>query len=79
MRYRKTIRQSLDAINRPDVDERHAEAMIRLEHSTLDHLSREDFRRECEIAADAPDTVWFDRVGTWPQQAVHQELSGQAL
>lgn len=55
MRYQKTIRQSLAAINRPDVDARHAEAMIRLEHSTLDHLSREDFRRECEIAAACVD------------------------
>lgn len=53
--YADTIRQSLAAIGRTDVDPRHAEAFIRLEHSTLDSLSRERFRTECDIAAACVD------------------------
>lgn len=39
----------------------------------------EKIAEEFGIDADAPDDVWFDRVGTWPQQAVHEELSGRVL
>ena len=53
--YRNIIKKSLAAINRTDIDPRHAEAYIRLEHSTLDGLSAEKFRQECEIAAACVD------------------------
>ena len=33
-------------------DPRHIEAYMRLQYGTLDHLSREDFRRECIICAE---------------------------
>ena len=33
-----------------DVDPRHVEAYMRIEHSTLDHLSPRAFRREVGIA-----------------------------
>lgn len=31
------------------------------------------------IDPDAPESEWMDRVGTWPSQAVHQELTHQTL
>lgn len=35
----------------PDLDPRHVEAFMRLEHPTLDHLSRDRFAGEARIAA----------------------------
>jgi hypothetical protein len=32
-----------------DYDPRHIEGFMRLQYSTLDHLSRDDFKREVEI------------------------------
>lgn len=45
--YQSLIRQSV-----PDCDPRHVEAYMRLEFSTLDHLSRDRFRDEAATAAE---------------------------
>jgi hypothetical protein len=36
-------------LNGRDYDPRHIEGYMRLQYGTLDHLSREDFKREVEI------------------------------
>ncbi len=48
--YQQTIREMAAALGYVGVDPRHVEAWMRLEHSTLDGLSRMRFRDEVEIA-----------------------------
>ena len=48
--YQQTIREMAAALGYVGVDPRHVEAWMRLEHSTLDGLSRARFRDEVEIA-----------------------------
>ena len=48
--YQQTIREMAAALGYVGVDPRHVEAWMRLEHSTLDGLSRGRFRDEVEIA-----------------------------
>jgi hypothetical protein len=45
----------------PAFDPRHIEAYIRLEHSTLDHLSREEFTFQAAIAAECIRTVGHEQ------------------
>jgi len=49
---RKGMTMYRDLIKRlaPEYDPRHIEAYIRVEHSTLDHLTPERFRAEVRIA-----------------------------
>lgn len=49
--YRQMIREVLARIGRIGTDPRHVEAYMRLEHPTLDGLSREAFAREVEAGA----------------------------
>jgi hypothetical protein len=49
MSYQDTIREIMTALGHGGVDARHVEAYMRLEHSTLDGLSREHFAVEVEV------------------------------
>lgn len=52
MFYQKLIKELLKGA---DYDPRHIEALMRLQYSTLDHLTRDDFRREvalCKMCID---------------------------
>lgn len=60
----RVIRSILDQVGVTDVDPRHIEAAMRLQYSTLDHLSRTDFHREvaigiqmCAVDADAMERL----------------------
>jgi hypothetical protein len=48
-----TFYQRLIAVRTRDLDPRHVEAWMRLEHPTLDGFSRVDFEREVDIAVIA--------------------------
>lgn len=48
--YQQAIREMAALLGRIGIDPRHVEAWMRLEHPTLDALSRERFRTEVEIA-----------------------------
>lgn len=50
--YAPFIEQTLAIKGRTDLDPRHIEAWIRVEHSTLDWISCERFDSEVEIAID---------------------------
>jgi hypothetical protein len=50
--YRKAILEVLARSGRAGIDPRHVEAFMRLEHSTLDGLSRDRFREEVEVGAE---------------------------
>jgi hypothetical protein len=51
--YQKTIRESMAAAGRiAAADPRHVEAWMRLEHPTLDALSRSQFDAEVRIALE---------------------------
>lgn len=56
--YRQTIREQLAALG---LVGRHdpavIEAWMRVEHGTLDHLDRERFRAEVQIASDCADAA----------------------
>ena len=80
--YAETIVSILYALNRKDVDERHVEAYIRLEHGTLDALSMGDLVRETKIALDCLDAdgcdladdlaASFGLMGKAPESGTHQ-------
>jgi hypothetical protein len=55
MYYQRVIREILAQLGRIGVDPRHVEAWMRLEHSTLDGLSRGQFRAEVLAALDCID------------------------
>jgi hypothetical protein len=48
--YAETISGILAKLGSPATDPRHVEGFIRLEHRTLDGLSRRDFAFEVEVA-----------------------------
>lgn len=48
--YQQYIREDLARIGKIGVDPRHVEGWMRLEFGTLDHLSKERFRLEVELA-----------------------------
>jgi len=49
--YQKLIKEILKEIGRAYMDPRHIEAYMRLEHATLDGLSREQFGRSVRISS----------------------------
>lgn len=53
--YQKTIANILEMQGRKDIDPRHIEAYMRLQYSTLDHLSYSDFFKECKICTECID------------------------
>jgi hypothetical protein len=53
MVYQKLIRELL---NGREYDPRHIEAYMRLQYGTLNHLSRDDFRREIRICTACIDS-----------------------
>ncbi len=54
--YQELIRQFAPAAN-----PRHVEAWMRIEHPTLDHLSRDMFRHEVAIAVDCIGQAGVDQ------------------
>lgn len=54
MFYQKLIKELL---GNADYDPRHIEALMRLQYSTLDHLSRDDFRREVALCKQCIDEM----------------------
>ena len=57
MFYQKLIRELL---NGADYEPRHIEALMRLQYSTLDHLTRDDFRREVRLCTQCIDEMGKD-------------------
>ena len=55
MSYRSMIETEAAHQGRVDVDPRHVEAYMRLEHSTLDGLSHGQFKREVAIGINCID------------------------
>lgn len=66
--YHHVIAPMLARRGRLDVDPRHIEAFIRIEHPTLDHLDRQRFSNEVTIAL-----LCVDEVG--PAEAEQHALS----
>lgn len=52
--YADSIQEILDEMGR-EADPRHIEAYIRLEHSTMDHLSAQRLRLETQVALGCID------------------------
>lgn len=57
MLYQTIIR---DMLNGQDYDPRHIEALMRLQYPTLNHLTRDDFRREIRICTKVIDRIGKD-------------------
>lgn len=55
MYYQKVISEILEELGLTGYDPRHIEAYMRLEHGTLNRLSRGQFRREVKICAECVD------------------------
>lgn len=55
MSYQKTIANILEMQGRKDIDPRHIEGYMRLQYSTLDHLSYSEFFKECKLCAECID------------------------
>jgi hypothetical protein len=55
MPYREVIRRTAARAGRLGYDARQIEAWMRLEHDTLDALSRDQFEREVEVACQCID------------------------
>jgi hypothetical protein len=53
--YQKRISEILQSIGRADINPRHIEAYMRLEHSTLDGLSSVKFRKEVIFCSQVID------------------------
>lgn len=53
--YQAMITMVAESMGRSDVDPRHIEGYMRVEHSTLDGLSSKQFRREVEIGIACVD------------------------
>jgi hypothetical protein len=53
--YQEIITMVAESMGRPDVDPRHIEGYMRVEHSTLDGLSSRQFRNEVEIGIACVD------------------------
>ena len=52
MSYQNTIREELARQGKISIDPRHVEAYMRLAYSTLDGLSKPEFRREVKIGIE---------------------------
>ena len=50
--YQQIIREEAAKLGHVGINAAGVEASMRLRYSTLDHLSRADFRREIELAAE---------------------------
>lgn len=50
--YQQTIRELLAKTGNIGIDPRHIEGFMRLEHPTLDGLSKTQFRQEVEISVE---------------------------
>jgi len=59
--YQRLIAECLVAFKRLDIDPRHIEGWMRLEHGTLDALSPSAFRREVQTCIDCVDEAGIDR------------------
>ena len=59
--YQQTIRETAARLGLVGVNPRHVEAWMRLEHPTLDGLSRSRFRDEVEVAIACIDRAGDDR------------------
>lgn len=55
--YQQMIREILAKIGRAEIDPRHIEAYMRLEHPTLDGLSATQLRREVAISVKCVDAA----------------------
>lgn len=55
MSYQNKVREELASQGRIGIDPRHIEAYMRLEHSTLDGLSRSQFSAEVSIGIACVD------------------------
>jgi len=53
--YQETITEMTELLGRPDVDARHIEGYMRVEHATLDGLSPLQFLLEVEIGIACVD------------------------
>jgi len=53
--YQTTIKSILTALKRTDIDPRHIEGYMRLQYSTLDHLSSQVFVDETKIGIECVD------------------------
>lgn len=53
--YQKTIQRILKVMNRLDIDPRHIEGYMRLQYSTLDHLSLQTFIDETKLCIGCID------------------------
>lgn len=59
--YQRLIAQRLVTLKREDVDPRHVEGWMRIQHGTLDALSAEAFAVEVRICVDCVDEAGIDR------------------
>lgn len=59
--YSAAIQAVLARLKRTDIDPRHIEGWMRLEHGTLDHLSGSRFRHEVALCIDLVDDYGVDR------------------
>jgi len=59
--YADTIREIAKKQGRPNINPRWVEAYMRLEHSTLNHLSPDEFARQVRIAIACVDVVGPER------------------
>lgn len=55
--YNKAIKKVLDDLHLGTFNPNQVEGYMRLQYSTLDHLSREEFRRQVEIAVECIQLV----------------------
>jgi hypothetical protein len=59
--YQGIIQARLVRLRRTDIDPRHVEGWMRLEHGTLDALTPRRFAREVQISVDCVDEAGIDR------------------
>lgn len=57
MFYQKLIK---DLLNGAEYDPRHIEAFMRIQYGTLDHLTRDDFKREVALCKQCIDECGKD-------------------
>jgi hypothetical protein len=61
MFYQRLITQILRKLARADIDARHVEAWMRLQHGTLDALSPRAFATEVRVCVECVDEAGIDR------------------
>ena len=57
--YQQSIKKELSELGREEIDSRHIEAYMRLEHGTLDALSKKQFEEEIFICAACVDASTY--------------------